>query len=145
MVRVNQPIESPVILDLLYGIEGLDACIPVFIVLRTIHGPEGIDNVTTMGDGVPDKQEPIDTRGFRYSIVVCERSKGRVGTTTEHRSEAEAGIDNEGRVPIGCALSELGEFVSSTKSSIWGLEPVKYLDTYYQESAAQTSDQEVHE
>jgi hypothetical protein len=98
-----------------------------------------------MGDGVPDEQEPIDPRGLRYSIVVCERAKARVGAIAEHGSEAEAGIDNEGREPIGCALSELGEFVGSAESSIWCLKPVEQLDTEPQESAAQASDKEVHE
>jgi len=117
---------------------------PVLILLRAIHGSEGLDNLTTMGDGVSDEQEPIHTPGLRCSIVVCERAKARVGAIAEHRSEAEAGIYYEGE-PLGCALSKLGEFVGSAESSIGCLDPVEYLDTENQESAGQASDQEVHE
>lgn len=144
VIRINSSIESLVILDFLHRIEGLDSRIPVLILLRAIHGSEGLDNLTTMGDGVSDEQEPIHTRGLRCSIVVCERAKARVGAIAEHRSEAEAGIYYEGE-PLGCALSELGEFVGSAESSIWCLDPVEYLDTENQESAGQASDQEVHE
>ena len=127
------------------SIEGLDSCIPVLILLWTIHDPKGIDNVTTMGDRVTDEQEPVHTRRLRCSIVVGERSKARVRAIAEHRSEAEAGIYDEGREPIGCALPELGELVGSAESAIWCLEPMEYLDTENQESAAQASDKEVHE
>jgi hypothetical protein len=98
-----------------------------------------------MGDRVPDEQEPIHSQGLRCGIVVGERAKVRVGAIAEHRSEAEAGLYYEGREPSGCALPELGEFVGSAESSIWCLEPVEYLDTENQESAAQANDKEVHE
>src|SRR5262249_56384477 len=126
VIRMNWPIELPIIRHLLHGIEALDPRIPVLILLCPILGPEGVDNEPTVGDGVPHEQEPLHPWGLRCSVVIGERAKACVGTLTEHGSETEGRIYDKGREPTGSTLPELGEFGSPTESAIWRLDPVEH-------------------
>jgi hypothetical protein len=91
VIGLNGPIESLVICNFLNGIERLDSCVPVLVLLRAVLRPEGLDDLTATSDGVADEQKPSHSRPLGFRIAVREGSKACVTTTAEYRRKPKSG------------------------------------------------------